>query len=274
VQIKLLQGASNAYNLPRDRPFERWFDSVLVLDDKESYELSYQIEPYGASSSSGSGSSRDKIMRKKVALGHKKHDSLASTSSSSSSQFFGDMDSVSSPNESATSFERHASVMSTSSSSSSVPSLDASVTSSATNQSQQSARKTPDSQQKQPDPGSPYITPDFYIIRVTIRTAAHETEGINLYKSIMLSNSERTPQVIRNAMIKHDIEGNSDDYVLAQLLPDGEKPVPPNCNVYYAINTAYDLNFVLRPKKDVAGAAESQRTKESKSKRKLLLLHK
>ena len=112
--------------------------------------------------------------------------------------------------------------MSTSSSSSSVPSLDASVTSSATNQSQQSARKTPDSAlQQKSDGSSPYITPDFYIIRVTIRTSAHETEGINLYKSIMLSNSERTPQVIRNAMIKHDVEGNTDDYVLAQLLPDG-----------------------------------------------------
>ncbi|XP_037082215.1 ral guanine nucleotide dissociation stimulator-like 1 [Pollicipes pollicipes] len=271
AQIKLLQGASNAYSIARDRPFERWFDSVLVLDDKEAYELSYQIEPYG-STSSGSGSSRDKIMRKKVALGHKKHDSLASTSSSSSSQFLGEMDSVSSPNESSGSLERHASVMSTSSSSSSVPSLDASVTSSATNQSQQSARKPADWQQKA-DPGSPYITPDFYIIRVTIRTAAHETEGINLYKSIMLSNSERTPQVIRNAMIKHDIEGNTDDFVLAQLLPDGEKVVPANCNVYYAINTAYDLNFVLRPKKDAA-SAESQRTKESKSKRKLLMLHK
>lgn len=278
AQIKLLQGASNAYSLARDRPFERWFDAVLVLDDREAYELSYQIEPYGSTSSHGSsgGSSRDKIMRKKVALGHKKHDSLASTSSSSSSQLFGEMDSVSSPNESSASFERHASVMSTSSSSSSVPSLDASVTSSATNQSQQSARKTPDSatsQLQKPDAGSPYITPDFYIIRVTIRTAAHETEGINLYKSIMLSNSERTPQVIRNAMIKHDVEGNTDDYVLAQLLPDGEKLVPASSNVYYAINTAHDLNFVLRPKKDVA-AADTHRSKESKSKRKLLMLHK
>ena len=69
MQIKLLQGASNAYNIGRDRQFERWFDAVLVLDDKEAYELSYQIEPYGSTSSHGSstGSSRDKIMRKKVA---------------------------------------------------------------------------------------------------------------------------------------------------------------------------------------------------------------
>ena len=56
-------------------------------------------------------------------------------------------------------------------------------------------------------------------------------------------------------------------------LPVSEKVVPANCNVYYAINTAHDLNFVLRPKKDAA-AGDTQRTKESKSKRKLLMLHK
>ena len=49
--------------------------------------------------------------------------------------------------------------------------------------------------------------------------------------------------------------------------------MPANCNVYYAINTAHDLNFVLRPKKDAA-SADTHRAKESKSKRKLLMLHK
>ena len=51
-----------------------------------------------------------------------------------------------------------------------------------------------------------------------------------------------------------------------------EKVVPANCNVYYAINTAHDLNFVLRPKRDAA-SADSHRGKEAKSKRKLLMLH-
>ena len=55
--------------------------------------------------------------------------------------------------------------------------------------------------------------------------------------------------------------------------PVTEKVVPANCNVYYAINTAHDLNFVLRPKKDAA-AGDTHRTKEAKSKRKLLMLHK
>jgi ral guanine nucleotide dissociation stimulator-like 1 len=36
----------------------------------------------------------------------------------------------------------------------------------------------------------------------------------------MLSNNERTPQVIRNAMLKLGLEGNPDSYTLAQVLPD------------------------------------------------------
>lgn len=44
-----------------------------------------------------------------------------------------------------------------------------------------------------------------------------------MYKSIMLSNNERTPQVIRNAMLKLGLEGNPDTYTLAQVLPDRGK---------------------------------------------------
>ena len=47
--------------------------------------------------------------------------------------------------------------------------------------------------------------------------------GVNLYKSIMLSNSERTISVIRKAMEKHGFEGNPEEYTLAQFLPDGGK---------------------------------------------------
>lgn len=46
-----------------------------------------------------------------------------------------------------------------------------------------------------------------------------------MYKSIMLSNNERTPQVIRNAMLKLGIEGNPDSYSLSQILPDKGKIV-------------------------------------------------
>jgi ral guanine nucleotide dissociation stimulator-like 1 len=45
--------------------------------------------------------------------------------------------------------------------------------------------------------------------------------GVNLYKSIMLGNSERTKSVIANAMLKHGIEGRPEDYTLSQILPHG-----------------------------------------------------
>lgn len=95
-------------------------------------------------------------------------------------------------------------------------------------------------------------SPDFYIIRVTYETENVELDGIVLYKSIMLGNNERTPQVIKNSMLKLGLEGDPDRYTLAQVLPDKELVMPPNANVYYAVNTAYNLNFILRTKSDAA----------------------
>lgn len=93
-------------------------------------------------------------------------------------------------------------------------------------------------------------SPDFYIIRVTYETDNVELDGIVMYKSIMLGNNERTPQVIRNSMMKLALDGDPDKWTLAQCLPEKELVMPANANVYYAVNTAFNLNFILRPKKD------------------------
>ena len=105
-----------------------------------------------------------------------------------------------------------------------------------------------------------------------------------MYKSIMVANHERTGSVIRSAMMKHGLEGSPDNYTLSQLLPDKgkiflviEKPqdfqcitkisrqhnkpififfaisellIPAKANVYYAINTQHDLNFILKEKEN------------------------
>ncbi|GLG99012.1 Guanine nucleotide-releasing factor 2 [Gryllus bimaculatus] len=249
AQIKLLQGAANAYNLPEDPSFDRWFDSILVLDDREAYELSCQIEPPVPGQGSGtSGTMRDNRFKKRTGA---------------SKWFCGFNGHVH------VCFQTSPSQMSSSSSSSSLPSLDVSMSSSNTNtslgnHSGSTANKslsvpshTPSSLQQK--------SHDFYIIRVTVETSSDEIDGIVLYKSIMLSNNERTPQVIRNAMLKLGLEGNPESYTLAQVLPDKEMVLPPNANVYYAVNTAYNLNFILRPKrtKEEAGATTS-RTKAPK----------
>ncbi|XP_071545611.1 ral guanine nucleotide dissociation stimulator-like 1 isoform X2 [Panulirus ornatus] len=269
AQIRLLQGAANAYKIERDEMFERWWDSVLVLDDKEAWRLSCQIEPQGSSAQS---STREGRIRKRAQFGHRKNDSIASTSSgSSSSQFLFDNDSLTSPasHNDSCSLERK---MSTSSSSSSLPSLDVSVHSGGTTASGRTPERISNTLQ-QPPKSSPYITPDFYIIRVSIESSAHEIEGVNLYKSIMLSNSERTVSVIRKAMEKHGFEGNPEDYTLAQFLPDGEMLLPASANVYYAINTQYDLNFVLRRRRhgDENTIIRRNPAKDHKVRKKLLV---
>ena len=70
---------------------------------------------------------------------------------------------------------------------------------------------------------SPYKTSDFYIIRVSIDPGSEgdrPTEGVIMYKSIMVSNHEKTGSVIRSAMMKHGLEGSPDHYTLSQVLPD------------------------------------------------------
>ncbi|GLV41492.1 Ral guanine nucleotide dissociation stimulator-like [Carabus blaptoides fortunei] len=253
AQIKLLQGAANAYHLPQDPVFDRWFDSILVLDDREAYQLSCQIEPSNTATSTAKA-------KKKTSSGHKKNDSIASTSSSNSSQFYYEVDSVPSSPHNSLDRKLSPSQMSNSSSSSSLPSLDASLNSSHSGSANNKLLVT---QQPALSPcHSQKSSPDFYIIKVTYETECVETDGIVLYKSIMLSNNERTPQVIRNAMLKLGLEGNPEAYTLAQVLPDKEMLLPSNANVYYAVNTAFNLNFILRPKRDTEGTS----SKNSKSK--------
>ena len=112
-------------------------------------------------------------------------------------------------------------------------------------------------------------------------------------------------------MMKHGVEGNPDDFTLSQLLPDkgttisevleddactqnyemqdmagsktstfSELQIPPKANVYYAINTQHDLNFVLKRKTSSEGAADllkgsststpGRKRDTSKARRKLL----
>ncbi|XP_058466846.1 ral guanine nucleotide dissociation stimulator-like 1 isoform X1 [Malaya genurostris] len=271
AQIKLLQGAANTYHLQEDALFDRWFASLLVLDEREAHTLSCQLEPM------------PEMTKRPSHQGHKKSDSIASNSSSGAgSQFYCDINSASNHSYSSrnNSLDRdvtppNASILSAASSVSSL-SMESTTSSSQksnhlngsvnrTPQSNRAHNSAPNSASKGHNNGleAPIIngqlkddsplkksSPDFYIIKVTYETEHVELDGIVLYKSIMLGNNERTPQVIRNAMLKLGLEGDPDKYTLAQVLPDKELLLPNNANVYYAVNTAYNLNFILRPKKD------------------------
>jgi len=275
AQIKLLQGAANAYTIERDAKFSKWFDSILIMDEREAHELSCQVEP----PPTGGSSSKESRFRRRITpvANHRKNDSIASTVSGSSSSSVpldrgGDSDSVRDDETVSSTFTPNESVRSrmSNASSASTPSLDSSL----------SSPSKVDTPSEKAAPADPYRSPDFYIIRVSWGDETEATEGVIMYKSIMLSNREHTREVICSAMMKHGVEGNPDDFTLSQLLPDKELQIPPKANVYYAINTQHDLNFVLKRKTSTEGAADllkgsttstpGRKRDTSKARRKLL----
>lgn len=92
AQIKLLQGAANSYHLPEDALFDRWFASLLVLDEREAHNISCQIEPPPANQLQFNQS----FDSAKKSGGHRKSDSITSNSSSGAgSQFLMDINNFS-----------------------------------------------------------------------------------------------------------------------------------------------------------------------------------
>ena len=188
------------------------------MDENEAHELSCQIEPTHPSSNVSNAQSRFK-RRITPIINHRKNDSIASTVSGSSSsstpmlcETDGSVKEEDGPDGKVTSPGLNDSMRSrvSSASSLSTPSLDTSL-----------VNVTPTKCDKPDTPKSdPYKTPDFYIIRVSWETSSAATEGVIMYKSIMLSNREHTREVICSAMLKHGIEGSPEDFTLSQVLPD------------------------------------------------------
>ncbi|XP_071666695.1 ral guanine nucleotide dissociation stimulator-like 1 [Patagioenas fasciata] len=83
-----------------------------------------------------------------------------------------------------------------------------------------------------------------------IRTSVEEDRSGNIYRSILLSNQEKAPAVIQRAMEKHNLQsGSAEDYELVQIISaDKELAIPPKANVFYAMNTQANFDFVLRRK--------------------------
>ncbi|CAB3361819.1 Hypothetical predicted protein [Cloeon dipterum] len=247
AQIKLLQSAANGYSFKLDRKFEEWFNAIPVLDDKEAYDLSCQLEPHVPSntlSSVESAKSKKSFFRFPKSLsigflqGHKKNDSVASTNSGSSSSSFY----LPTSHETSWRSSRGLSpspLSSKSSSTSSLVSLDVSLGSTATSGSNAKLQQSIDS-------ASTTMEPEFYVIKVTTDCQGHAKDGQVMYKSIMLSNNDRTHQVVRQAMLKLGLEGRPEDYTFAQVLAHKELLLPNDANVFYAVNTAHDLNFIVR----------------------------
>ncbi|KAL7391058.1 hypothetical protein ABVT39_003580 [Epinephelus coioides] len=95
---------------------------------------------------------------------------------------------------------------------------------------------------------------DCCIIRVSL-----DVENGNMYKSILVTSQDKTPAVIRKAMIKHNLEREkTEEYELMQKISeDKELRIPDNANVFYAMNSTANYDFVLKKR----GLARPMRAK-------------
>ncbi|XP_034002559.1 LOW QUALITY PROTEIN: ral guanine nucleotide dissociation stimulator-like 1 [Trematomus bernacchii] len=274
AQIKLLQSACNSYCLTPEKTFLRWFKSQVLLSEEESYSLSCAIEGLGDSSPTFPKPRKSMVKRLSLLFLGTDNSSASSpvretprsppTGSSGES-----MDSVSvsssdssSPSDSEGLTPTHSSdsqqnKLSESSSCNSLHSMD-------TSSSTASVSMTPASP---PLPGPPCthrrslsLTPmspsslmhspayntqaqDACIIRVSL-----EQGNGNLYKSILLTSQDKTPAVISRAMAKHNLEVEPEEgYELVQVISEErELVIPDNANVFYAMNTSANFDFLLR----------------------------
>ncbi|XP_055775383.1 ral guanine nucleotide dissociation stimulator-like isoform X3 [Salvelinus fontinalis] len=84
---------------------------------------------------------------------------------------------------------------------------------------------------------------DCCIIRVSL-----DVDNGNMYKSILVTSQDKTPAVISKAMVKHNLEREkTEDYELMQKISEEkELRIPNNANVFYAMNSTANYDFVLK----------------------------
>ncbi|XP_071343671.1 ral guanine nucleotide dissociation stimulator-like 1 isoform X1 [Trachinotus anak] len=275
AQIKLLQSACNSYCLTPEPTFLRWFKSQPQLSEEESYALSCEIE--GLGDSSPTSPKPRKSMVKRLSLLFLGTDNNAASSpiretprspptgssgesmdsvsvSSSDSSSPSDSEGLTAPTHTSDSQQNK---LSESSSCNSLHSMDTSSSTASVSMTpaspplpgptcthRRSVSLTPMS------PSSPSQTPayntqaqDACIIRVSL-----EQGNGNLYKSILLTNQDKTPAVISRAMAKHNLEVEPEEgYELVQVISEErELVIPDNANVFYAMNTSANFDFLLR----------------------------
>uniref|UniRef100_A0A8D0GUX5 Ral guanine nucleotide dissociation stimulator like 1 n=1 Tax=Sphenodon punctatus TaxID=8508 RepID=A0A8D0GUX5_SPHPU len=278
AQIKLLQSACNSYCMTSDQKFIRWFRRQQLLSEEESYGLSCEIE--APADTSATSPKPRKSMVKRLSLLFLGTEGLAnstptkeqpkSTPSGSSGE---SMDSVSvsscesthSESEEActtpidTPDEPQKKLSESSSSCSSIHSMD---TSSSGVLSLINTILSPPSLACNPKIHKRSISiasitstllPPVYnqqnedtcIIRISV-----EDNNGNMYKSIMLTSQDKTPAVIQRAMSKHNLDSDPvENYELVQVISeDKELVIPDSANVFYAMNSQVNFDFILRKK--------------------------
>ncbi|NXC73791.1 RGL1 protein, partial [Anhinga anhinga] len=276
AQIKLLQSACNSYCMTPDQKFIQWFKRQQYLTEEESYSLSCEAEAAADASTTSPKSRKSMVKRfsllflgsEVIAHSTPTKEQPKSTPSGSSGEST-DSASVSScefnhsesedvcitpvgtPDES----QKKLSESSSSSSCSSTHSMDtsssgvSSLVSNPPSNDKCSVSVTPITSKELP-PVYNQQNKDTCIIRISV-----EDNNGNMYKSILLTSQDKTPAVIQRAMLKHNLESDAaEDYELVQVISeDKELVIPGNANVFYAMNSHVNFDFILRKKASVKG---------------------
>lgn len=241
AQIRLLQSAANLYRLKPDPAFMEWFHNLRVYDECESFDLSCEIEPAQSCTP-------------KEVKGHRKKSSLGFFTPRRPTSMGDDL-SVSSPSILNSEGDEDASSLS-SCSISSTPSTPNDSNSSVISNSLKQALSL--SSLKSSD--DPWRSAESCVVKVTLETS--ECHYSNLYKSILIRNSDHTKSVIQNILSKFDITGKPEDYIIIQILKDNELFLPEKGNIFYAINNSVpEIKFIVRKKSDIERIQAKQRRK-------------
>ncbi|XP_059958411.1 ral guanine nucleotide dissociation stimulator [Mesoplodon densirostris] len=287
AQIKLLQSACNNYSIAPDEHFGAWFRAMERLSEADSYTLSCELEP-----PSESASNTLKV-KKNTAIVKRWSDRQApstelSTSSSCHSKSCDQL--RCGPYLSSGDIADALSVHSAGSSSSDVEEINMSfvpespdgqekkfwestsqsspetsgISSASSSTSSSSASTTPvattRTHKRSVSGVCSYSSSlplynqqvgDSCIIRVSL-----DVDNGNMYKSILVTSQDKAPAVIRKAMDKHNLdEDEPEDYELVQVISDDRKlKIPDNANVFYAMNSTANYDFVLKKRTFTKGA--------------------
>ncbi|XP_018594245.1 ral guanine nucleotide dissociation stimulator-like 1 [Scleropages formosus] len=264
-QISQLQSSCEQYVLPSHPRITQWLQSSKILTDQESHDLSQELEPpidsCPGSPSPWSYRLFSKLLPLSEGTNTKTLADQASVSSFTSCSC--ETEEMSSPNSSPQRLQ---------SLSSSCQNVEDIFSSTRTTPSEPCAQSS-STYSSQPDlsvPAPGNVSPvtcrpisqykrsvsmtslpvynrqvdDSCIVRVSIESGNNG----NMYKSILLTSQDKTEQVIQRALQKHNLEGIScNEFTLSQVLPqDKELLIPDKANVFYAMSTSANYDFVLR----------------------------
>ncbi|XP_068605942.1 ral guanine nucleotide dissociation stimulator-like 1 [Brachionichthys hirsutus] len=272
-QIRVLQASCSHRNLPHHSRIAAWLRGHTLLTDQESYELSKQLEPPAdvcSPTSRGHCTLTQKFSFLLSVRGASKKVPADQISVASSGSSGSDMEDLSSPSSACSlglqsfhsSYSNVSEVLSSSTSSllcstpaSSIDSPTSSVsTSDSLTELCPAAASCSGARVSPPPKRSVSMTSlpaynrqmdDSCIVRVSVDLGHNDG---NMYKSILLTSQDKTAHVIQRALEKHHLEHlNLQDFTLMQVISQQrELLIPDKANVFYAMSTMANFDFVLR----------------------------